>query len=61
MILLNFAGFIIFRIFFSLFRNIICNIYLLKYNVKLLIEFLKISGFFLILIFDLIYCKICVK
>lgn len=61
MILLNFAGFIIFRIFFSLFRNIICNIYLLKYDVKLLIEFLKISGFFLILIFDLIYCKICVK
>lgn len=61
MILLNFAGFIIFRIFFSLFRNIICNIYLLKYNVKLLIEFLKISGFFLILIFDLIYCKIYVK
>lgn len=61
MILLNFAGFIIFRIFFSLFRNIICNIYLLKYNVKLLIEFLQISGFFLILIFDLIYCKICVK
>lgn len=61
MILLNFAGFIIFRIFFSLFRNIICNIYLLKYNVKLLIEFLKISGFFLILIFDLIFCKICVK
>lgn len=61
MILLNFAGFIIFRIFFSLFRNIICNIYLLKNNVKLLIEFLKISGFFLILIFDLIYCKLCVK
>lgn len=55
MILLNSAGSITSRISSSSFRNITCNTHLSKYNVKLLTEFSKISGFSLISTFDSIY------
>lgn len=45
MILLNSAGSITSRISSSSFRNITCNTHLSKYDVKLLTEFSKISGF----------------
>lgn len=61
MILLNSAGSITSRISSSSFRNITCNTHLSKYNVKLLTELAKISGFPLISAFDSIYCKTCVK
>lgn len=61
MILLNSAGSITSRISSSSFRNITCNTHLSKYNVKLLTELPKISGFPLISTFDSIYCKTCVK
>lgn len=61
MILLNSAGSITSRISSSSFRNITCNTHLSKYNLKLLTELPKISGFPLISTFDSIYCKTCVK